>query len=77
MCPANTVMQNTDPDKPTSDVTLPAATVTDNSETPLTVTTNPAGSPVVLGIGTQTVTYTVTDDSGNSEMCNLTVVIQG
>ncbi|XP_038055536.1 uncharacterized protein LOC119727638 isoform X2 [Patiria miniata] len=73
ICPAN-ITQNTDSGQPDATVILPAATTSDNSMTSLTVTTDPSGSPV-LGIGDHTVTYTVTDDSGNSASCNITVMI--
>ncbi|XP_022099633.1 uncharacterized protein LOC110984115 [Acanthaster planci] len=74
MCPDD-LIRNTDVGQANTTVILPAATASDNSMTSLTVTTNPSGSPV-LGIGNHTVTYTVTDDSGNPASCNITVTVR-
>ena len=74
MCPAD-FSQNTDSGQPNATVVLPAPTAGDNSGES-TTTSDPTGSPV-LGIGSHTVTYTVTDGSGNSAKCNITIMIRG
>ena len=76
MCPAD-IVQSTDSGRPTARVTIPDATRSDNSRTPLTTTTHPYGSPLALGIGNHTVTYTVSDVSRNSASCNLTITVRG
>ena len=50
--------------------------MSDNSETPLTVTTDPEG-PAHLSIGPNTVTYTVTDQGGRTATCDIEVTING
>ncbi|XP_038056901.1 hyalin-like isoform X2 [Patiria miniata] len=72
-CPAN-FSQSTDMGRADATVMLPDAMATDNSQAPLVNMTNPSGSPT-LGIGSHSVMYTVTDQSGNSASCNITVTI--
>ncbi|XP_022079485.1 hyalin-like [Acanthaster planci] len=73
-CPAH-LSPNTDSGRATATVDLPNAVTTDNSMTNLSVTTDPSGS-LTLNIGIHTVTYTVTDESGNSASCNITVTVR-
>ena len=74
-CPAN-FNQSTDDGRANTTVTLPNATAVDNSLTQVTISSVLSGS-VTFGIGSNNVTYTATDASGNAAVCNLTVTITG
>jgi hypothetical protein len=53
-------------------VSLGAATATDNCDSSVTITNN---APAVFPLGTTTVTWTATDDAGNSSTCQQTVTV--
>ncbi|MGJ0484671.1 MAG: HYR domain-containing protein [Methylomicrobium sp.] len=53
-------------------VTVPLPTATDNCDTSVTVTSN---APAVFPLGTTTVTFTATDDAGNTATATTTVTV--
>ncbi|XP_077977748.1 hyalin-like [Glandiceps talaboti] len=71
-CPPDTTV-NTDSAKPTADMTqlIGTATVSDNLG-PITPTTD----PLLVPIGTSTVTFTATDATGNSQSCDFDVTVE-
>jgi gliding motility-associated-like protein len=72
-CPAN-ISQDNDMDECSAVVMLPSATTDDLCSLPVTVTNDaPAGNE--FPVGTTTVTYTATDDAGNTATCSITVTV--
>ena len=78
VCPGN-ITQDNDDGESYATITLPDpadVSVSDNSATALTTTAEPSGT-MQFNIGNHDVTYTVTDESGNSASCILTVTVTG
>ena len=72
-CPAN-ISQDNDTDECSAIVTLPSATADDLCSLPVTVSNNaPAGNE--FPVGPTTVTFTATDDAGNTATCSITVTV--
>lgn len=77
-CPHD-VTGNTDPGKATKRVEWRQPLATDNVDRLPTVVSSPGNivSPYKFSIGATRITYTATDDSGNSQSCVFTVTITG
>ena len=76
-CPANIIV-NTDNNACDATVTIPAPLATDNCGVASIVNdfTGTANASGIYPIGITTVTYTVTDISGNTTTCNFTVTVE-
>ena len=79
ICPAD-IGVSTDPNLCTATVLLPAATATDECSN-VTITAAWAfgtglGPHAGVTVGTHLVTYTATDDCGNSSICNIEVTVE-
>ena len=75
-CPAD-ITVSADPGSCNASVTIAIPTATDNCGTP-TLTNNISGTADASGvysIGTTTVTYTATDNAGNSSTCSFTITV--
>ncbi|HAF21646.1 MAG TPA: hypothetical protein DCK93_01850 [Blastocatellia bacterium] len=73
-CPANITLEPTCPSGAIATYTAPVGT--DNCPGAITTRTAGGASGSVFPIGTTTVTYTVTDASGNSASCSFTVTVK-
>jgi hypothetical protein len=71
-CPSN-IVKNTDPGECDAVVSWSGPTITDNC--PGLVVTSTHNSGDVFPKGTTTVTYTATDESGNTSTCSFTVTV--
>ena len=67
---------NTDPGMPTAVVSWQQPSATDNSDEPLTISSN-FNSGDKFPIGITTITYTATDSSGNEESVMFTITVSG
>lgn len=72
-CPSNITLEPTCPTGAIATYTAPVGT--DNCPNPITTRTAGLASGSVFPVGTTTVTYSVTDASGNSASCSFTVTV--
>ena len=75
-CPDDITVSN-DPGECTADVSIPLPVTSDNCGVMSVINdyTNVANASGVYPVGTTTVTYTVTDDSGNTATCSFNVTV--